>query len=119
MVLLEPPAPPEPPEPVEAELEAVLDAAVLDAAVLDAAVLDAAVLDDAELDDAELEAAELEAAELDEVPAPKQEPIDGESLGASHEGFVLSVALTHTPTPSWPPAAVSHLPVPQSASVQQ
>ena len=77
-------------------------------------------LDEAELDEAELDEAELDEAELDEVPLmPKQVPIDGETAGASHEGFVLSAALTQMPTPSLPPAAVSHLPVPQSASVQQ
>jgi hypothetical protein len=46
-------------------------------------------------------------------------PIDTETLGASQEGFLLSVAVTHTPTPSAPPAVPSHLPVPQSSSVQQ
>ena len=110
MLLLEPPAPepPVPPEPDEAEL----DEAALCEAELEAE------LDEAELE-AELDEAELDEAALEEVPALKQVPIDGESLGASHEGFILSAALTHTPTPLAPPAIVSHVPVPQSESAQQ
>lgn len=122
MLLLEPPAPEPPvPEPVEAALDeaALVEAALVEAALDEAALVEAA-LDEAALDEAALEEAALDEAALEVVPpGMKQEPIDGEVLGASHEGFVLSVALMHTPTPSWPPAAVSHLPVPQSVSVQQ
>ncbi len=101
MLLLEP-------EP-ELVLEDALDDDALDDDALDEDALDEDALEDDALDDDALEV----------VPAPKQAPIDGESLGASHDGFVASVARTQMPTPSPPPAAVSHLPVPQSESAQQ
>jgi hypothetical protein len=102
---------PEPELALDDALEDALDEALEDEALDDALEDDA--LDEEALDDA------LDEEALEVVPAPKQAPIDGESLGASHEGFVLSVALTQTPTPSPPPAVVSHLPVPQSESAQQ
>lgn len=48
----------------------------------------------------------------------KQVPIEGAIAGASHDGCMLSFISVHRPNVS-PVSEVSHLPVPQSASVQQ